>query len=158
MYFNGVQENVLQRLAYHITLLCALVLYMNRATWNLDDKFLRNFSWQFSCSLGVFDRNLLRESRRRNIFSFFVLLEMTDLKSNIPLSPFSEHIVVYGGPWWFHKQTYLYIIGHYKPTVWIRDLVYRTTYVVYVNFMHGIYSLKATPNVWEFFEKLFMAI
>ena len=49
-----------------------------------------------------------------------------------------------------------YIIGHYKPSVRIIDLVSHITYVVCVNFIHKRYSLKSAPN-YRFFKKLFMA-
>ena len=57
--------------------------------------------------------------------------------------------------WWF-----IYIIGHYNPSVRIINLVSHTTYVVCVIFLYisgGTYSLKSIPND-RFFEKLFMAI
>ena len=51
-----------------------------------------------------------------------------------------------------------YIIDHYNPSVRIIDLVSHTTYVVCVNFIHGTYSLKSTPNdrflrnfSWQFY-------
>ena len=53
-----------------------------------------------------------------------------------------------------------YIIGHYKPSVRIIDLVSHTTYDVCVLILYisgETYSLKSDPND-RFFEKLFMAI
>ena len=34
------------------------------------------------------------------------------------------------------NATHAYIIGHYNPSVSIIDLVFHTTYVIYVNFIH----------------------
>ena len=41
--------------------------------FNILPSFLSKFSWQFYFTLRVFARNLLRGSRRKNIFSYFVL-------------------------------------------------------------------------------------
>ena len=52
---------------------------------------------------------------------------------------------------------YIYIIGHYNPSVGIIDL---TPLMLCVFILYGsgrTYSLKSTPN-FRFFEKLFMAI
>ena len=69
------------------------------------------------------------------------------------------------GYFWSHLvYTYIctyihtYIIGHYKSSVRIMDLVSYNPYVVCVNFIHtylsgGNYSLKSTPND-RFFEIL----
>ena len=49
-----------------------LYTYMNGGTYSFkstpNNRFLRNFSWQFLFALRVFARNLLRESRCRNTF------------------------------------------------------------------------------------------
>ena len=45
------------------------------------DRFLRNFSWEFFYSK-VFAAKLLRGCRRRNIFSYFVLIVMSALVSH----------------------------------------------------------------------------
>ena len=59
------------------------------------------------------------------------------------------------------KRYYIHtdIIGLYNPSVRIIDIVFYSTYVMCVNFIHKwrLYSLKSTPNE-RFFEKLFMVI
>ena len=59
-------------------MLCALILYVSGGTYSLtstpNDRFLRNFFMAIWFTLRAFARNLLRGSRRRNIFhiSFFI--------------------------------------------------------------------------------------
>ena len=56
-------------------MLCALILYVSGGAYSLTstpkDSFLRNFFMAVLLALRVFARNLLRESRRRNIFLYF---------------------------------------------------------------------------------------
>ena len=67
------------------------------------------------------------------------------------------HLIICGSDKYqtFQDSLYMilitYIIGHYNPLVRITDLVFRTTYVVCVNF------IQSTPND-RFFRKLFMAV
>ena len=53
-------------------MLCALFLSMSGATYSLkstlNNRFVRNFSWQFYLLFRVFARNLLRGNRLRNTF------------------------------------------------------------------------------------------
>ena len=52
-----------------------------------------------------------------------------------------------------------YIIGHYNPSVRIIDLVFHTTYVVCVNFIHKWRDLQfKVDSKRQNFEKLSMAI
>ena len=55
---------------------------------------------------------------------------------------------------------YIYIIGHYNPSVKIIDLASHTTYVLCVNFIHKWWDLqfKVDTERQILFEKLFMAI
>ena len=52
-----------------------------------------------------------------------------------------------------------YVIGQYKPSVRIIDLVSHSTYVVCVNFIQkwrGTFSLKSTPKDRFFLRNFFM--
>ena len=68
----------------HHLMLCVLILCKGGGTYSLKsapyDRFLRNLCTLMTIlyTLRVFTRNMLRVSRRRNIFSYFVQLEMPD--------------------------------------------------------------------------------
>ena len=49
--------------------------------------------------------------------------------------------------------TYIYIIGHYNPSVRIINLVSHTTYVVCINFIHKYRIHKKKNNVAIEFSK-----
>ena len=57
-------------------------------------------------------------------------------------------------------HTYIYIIGHYNPSVRIIDLVSHTTYVVCVNFIHKWrhlqFKVDSERQIWETFHGNFI--
>ena len=57
-------------------------------------------------------------------------------------------------PFFFYKVTYT--IGHQNPSVRIIDLVFHTTYVVCVNFIHKrLFKVNSEPqNFWEAFHAI----
>ena len=82
-YIIGHYNPSVRITAQHLTplILCALILYVSGGTYSLtstaNDRFLRNFFMACLFTLRIFVRNLLRGSRRRNIFHISFL--MTDL-------------------------------------------------------------------------------
>ena len=77
-YTLGLYNSSIRITDYLLTplILCALILYVSGGTYSLtstpNEKYLRNFFMAGLFTLRFFTRNLLRGSRRRNIFRLFV--------------------------------------------------------------------------------------
>ena len=141
-------------------MLCRLILYVSGGTYSLkstpNDRFLRNFSWQFYFTPTVFARNLLRVSHRRNIFhiSWQVYL-LLNLFTGICWEIIAVGIFLFFSYFGFdafswdmnpgfmsNKPTLLFfLIGHSNPSVRIIDLISHTTYVVCVNFTLAVVTV-----------------
>ena len=71
------------RPSFSFHLCCVLIQYMSGAKYNLKStpnvRFLRNFFLAILFILRVLSGNLQRSSCRSNIFSYFILFEMSDL-------------------------------------------------------------------------------
>ena len=66
-------------LAFHTTHVVWIIFTMSGRTYSLTTDFWETFHEQFYFFLRIFARILLKGSNRRNIFSYFVLLEISDL-------------------------------------------------------------------------------
>ena len=79
-------------------MLCALILYVRGGTYSLtstpNDRFLRNFFMAGLFTLRVFARNLLRGSRRRNIFHIFIFDDWPEVRTQAFASNKSTHYIL----------------------------------------------------------------
>ena len=95
------------------------------------------------------------------IFMFFIIEAVVTWKSDKTVY-ISSNDDYPNRTWPFvASSVHTYIIGHYNPSVRIIDLVFHTTYVVYVNFIHNwrdiLFKVDSERQIfWETFHGNFI--
>ena len=146
-------------------MLCVLILYISGSTYSLkstsNDKFLRNFSWQFYLLSEVLEEICWNGVSEEILFIFCF-----DIWPGVRTPAWrliSQHTTYYtmATSSLFNTCWHTYIIGHYDPSIRIIDLVSHITYVVCVNFIHKWRDLQFKVDFerqifWETFHGNFI--
>ena len=138
-------------------MLCVLILHMRDVTYSPkstpNNSFLRSFSWQFLFIHRIFITNLRKESRRRNIFSYFHFV-VWPLGPELPVFFLLKKVFISGKETFFTKRR-LVLYKNTKMLVFLMPRSNKIHNILFKNVINSCsyYWIHLKKIQFNFFKK-----